>query len=471
MCCRSFLFFWEKYVFINRRQSSSAKISATGQKKEGKKLIYYDELTGLPNQTFFIKKLQQAISCYPSAIIAFIGLDRFKALNRILGTKTSDRIISLVAERLKQVIRTQDTVSRLWGDEFSIVMPDVATDKNLVARQLLGVFEPPFWIDNKEVFVAASLGLSVFPDNGTKEEVLLRNAETAMYKVKKSGGRTYAFYTASLDKDPPNLMLVESHLRKALQRGEFSLHYQPQVTLETGEIVGCEALLRWNSKDLGPVSPADFIPVAEHTGLIFSIGKWVLKQSVKQIKAWQSLGFDHIHVSANLSPKQFQDPELLSTIEQTLSEEEVLPKKLEVEITESAAMLDMRQTIEILGKVRKMGVCIALDDFGTGYSSLNHLNKLPIDTIKIDQSFIRDGLKTPISRTIVNAIIQIAKSLGLRVIAEGVETREQLLFLRKLRCYGIQGYIFSRPIPNDEFTLLLATNKKINLQKGLDRMR
>jgi EAL domain-containing protein (putative c-di-GMP-specific phosphodiesterase class I) len=285
----------------------------------------------------------------------------------------------------------------------------------------------------------------------------------AMYRAKERGGGTYAFYTAELDEKISDYLLMETSLRKALKESEFSLHYQPQISLETGEIIGCEALLRWNSKELGSVPPVRFIPVAERNGLIIPIGEWALKQAIRQLKAWRALGFEHIYVAVNLSARQFQDPELLSMVKRAVFEEGVPPERLELEITESTAMHDIEQTIEILGEIKKMGVRVALDDFGMEYSSLNYLKRLPVDTIKIDQSFIRGGVEDPVNQAIVNAVIQIAGSLGLMVIAEGVETRYQLLFLHGLRCYGIQGYIFSKPVPTDQFLLLLAENKTLEI--------
>jgi diguanylate cyclase (GGDEF)-like protein/PAS domain S-box-containing protein len=428
-------------------------------------MTYYDELTGLPNRMLLAERLQQAISHYPIVVVALIDLDRFKVLNESLGFEASNEIIRSVAERLRLAIRALDTLSRPWGDEFSIMMPDIVATEDLadVAGRLLKVFEQPFLVGGKEVFITASLGLSMFPRDGTNTDTLLKNAEMAMYRAKERGGGTYAFYTVELDEKISDYMLMETSLRKALKENEFSLHYQPQIILETGEIIGCEALLRWNSKELGPVPPVRFIPVVEHTGLILPIGEWVLKQAVRQLKAWRALGFEHIYASVNLSARQFQDPELLSMIKRVLCEEGVPPERLELEVTESTAMLDLEQTIEVLGEIKKMGVRIALDDFGMEYSSLNYLKRLPIDTIKIDQSFIRGGLEDPVNQAIVSAVIQIAGSLGLRVIAEGVETRDQLLFLHGLRCYGIQGYIFSRPVPADQFLLLLAENKTLEI--------
>jgi len=428
-------------------------------------MTYYDELTGLPNRILLAERLTQVISHHPVVVVALIDLDRFKVLNESLGFEASNDIIRSVAERLRRAIRTLDTVSRPWGDEFSIVMPDIVATEDLadVAGRLLRVFEQPFWVSGKEVFVTASLGLSISPKDGTNTDTLLKNAEMAMYRAKERGGGTYAFYTAELDEKISDYLLMETSLRKSLKKGEFSLHYQPQISLGTGEIVGCEALLRWSSKELGSVSPVHFIPVAEHTGLILPIGEWVLKQAIRQLKSWRTLGFEHVYVSVNLSARQFQDPGLLSIVKRVLSEEGVPPERLELEVTESTAMLDIEQTIEVLGEIKEMGVRIALDDFGMEYSSLNYLKRLPVDTIKIDQSFIRGGLEDPVNQAIVSAVIQIAKSLGLRVIAEGVETRGQLLFLHQLMCYGIQGYIFSRPVPADQFLLLLADNKTLEI--------
>ena len=428
-------------------------------------MTYYDELTGLPNRMLLAERLQQAISHHPIVVVALVDLDRFKVLNESLGFEASNDIIRYVAERLRRAIRALDTLSRPWGDEFSVVMPDIVATEDLadVAGRLLRVFEQPFWVNGKEVFVTASLGLSMYPKDGTNTDTLLKNAEMAMYRAKERGGGTYAFYTAELDEKISDYLLMETGLRKALKESEFSLHYQPQISLETGEIIGCEALLRWNSKELGSVPPVRFIPVAERNGLIIPIGEWVLKQAIRQLKAWRALGFEHIYVAVNLSARQFQDPELLSMVKRVIFEEGVPPERLELEITESTAMHDIEQTIEILGEIKKMGIRVALDDFGMEYSSLNYLKRLPVDTIKIDQSFIRGGLEDPVNQAIVNAVIQIAGSLGLMVIAEGVETRYQLLFLHGLRCYGIQGYIFSKPVPTDQFLLLLAENKTLEI--------
>jgi EAL domain-containing protein (putative c-di-GMP-specific phosphodiesterase class I) len=335
-----------------------------------------------------------------------------------------------------------------------------------MARSFQSLLEPPFEIEDQELYVTASIGIGLYPHDGTDAQSLLKNSGAALYRAKQQGGNNYQFYTPDMNERALKRLALENQLRWAIERKEFKVYYQPQVNISTGQVVGMEALVRWQHPELGLVSPAEFIPLAEDTGLISPIGEWVLRTACAQTKSWQDSGFSFLHVSVNLSPRQFQQPDLLLMIERQLKESGLEPASLELEVTESSVMKNAESSISTLRELKAMGIKISIDDFGSGYSSLSYLKHLPIDVLKIDQSFVRDMTEDPKDAAIVMAIIQLAHSLQLKVNAEGVETEEQLRFLRLLRCDEMQGYLFCRPLPVEAFEQLLIEGRSLGTLKA-----
>ena len=436
-------------------------------------LTQHDALTGLANRTLLTDRLEQAIVYAQRAerlvAVVLLDIDRFKVINDSLGHQAGDQLLKQVAERLSGYIRPGDTAARLGGNEFMLVMSDVAVDNDAaaLARGLLGVVAVPLTVDGQEVVVTASLGVALFPRDGESAAALLQNADAAMHRAKEVGRNVVQFYAPAMNARMLQRLELESGLRRAIERQEFQLYYQPKVELSQGQIVGAEALIRWMHPSMGMVSPGDFIPLAEETGLIIPIGEWVIEAACRQLEAWHSEGFSDIAVSVNLSGRQFQQENLVDLVTAALRQNELSAQYLELEITESAVMQDPRQTIATLRRLKALGVRISLDDFGTGYSSLNYLKRFPIDALKIDQSFVRDITSNPEDAAIACAVISLAHSLKHKVIAEGVESEAQLAFLRRNRCDQIQGYYFSRPVPAAEFAQLLQTGK--TLAVGQDR--
>lgn len=441
----------------------------TEQKRTQERLTYlahYDELTGLPNRTLFNENLRQILGESQRrqrlAAVMFLDLDRFKTINDTLGHETGDTLLKAVAERLRQCVRRGDVIARLGGDEFTIALADIAQsdDVALVARKILESFAYPFHIGGRDLFVTTSIGVSLYPQDHEEVDGLLKSADAAMYRAKDLGRNNYQFFTKELNAQASKRLALETHLRRALERNEFLLHYQPQVDLGTGEIVGMEALIRWQNRELGLVSPADFIPLAEETGLIVPIGEWVLRTACTQNKAWQDAGLPALRISVNLSARQFRDKTLIETVTQALDRTGLAPEYLELELTES--LLQNVDTAEVvLKELHGLGVHLSVDDFGTGYSSLNYLKRFPIDNLKIDRSFIRDVISNADDAAITDAIITMAHTLGIYVVAEGVETREQLAFLHQHRCDLIQGYYFSKPLAAEAFVELLNSGRKL----------
>ncbi len=425
-----------------------------------KKMAYFDSLTDLPNRTLFYDRLTQAISQTkrtkkPIAVL-FLDLDRFKIINDSLGHTAGDQLLREVSKRLLTCIREGDTVSRQGGDEFTILLPNTNhLGAATVARRMISLISQPMELNGHEILVTPSIGISMYPEHGEDVESLLKNADTAMYHAKDLGKNNFQFYTSKLDQKVLERLTLENELRKALERKEFVLHYQPLIQINSNKMIGVEALIRWQHPLLGIISPTRFIPLAEETGLIVPIGEWILHSACAQNKAWQDQGYPPLKVSVNLSGRQFKEPDLVHTIADILDKTGLDPQYLELEITENISMNDVNFTIQALQELKALGLKISIDDFGTGYSSLNYLKKFPIDTLKIDQSFVRDIHTDRDDAAIVKAIMAMAFSLDLNVIAEGVETIEQLLFLTKQNCPEAQGYYFNKPLTPDEVLNLL----------------
>jgi diguanylate cyclase (GGDEF)-like protein/PAS domain S-box-containing protein len=425
-------------------------------------MAHYDALTHLPNRVLLHDRLLQSISAAPrrnrKVAILFLDLDRFKTINDTLGHSIGDLLLQSVAERLRECIRISDTIARLGGDEFIVILPDLQESAYAatVAQKILDKISNPFVIRDVELNTTASIGISLFPDDGTANEDLIANADVAMYRSKENGRNTYQFFTPEMNDSAYDRLTMENNLRRALERQEFVLYYQPQVNSETGQIIGAEALVRWRHPETGLVPPGMFIPIAEENGLIVTIGEWVLREACRQNKAWQQLGLSPIPVAVNLSAVQLRQKDLTEMVADALQETGLEPAWLELEITESGIMQNSEAAVKTLHTLKQMGLKLSIDDFGTGYSSLSHLKRFPLDKLKIDQSFVRDITTDEDDAAIVVAIIGMARSLKLRVIAEGVETRGHLDFLNANGCVEIQGYYFSKPVPADEFGRLLV---------------
>lgn len=435
-------------------------------------LAHYDALTGLPNRLLFEDRLTQALVQERRAgqlvALLFLDLDRFKVINDTFGHAVGDLLLKAVAERLSQTVRESDTVARMGGDEFTLIFSGLREpqDAGQIAQLILEAMAKPFVLEGHEVHVSASIGITLYPlDNHSIDgkmsaiETLLKNADTAMYKAKDQGKNNYQFFKAEMNVATLERLLLENDLRKALENGEFILHYQPRIHCADGSVSGMEALIRWRHPTLGLVSPAAFIPLAEETGLIVPIGEWVLRTACAQTKAWLDAGMRPLRVAVNLSARQFKHAGLIVMIENVLRKTGLNPSCLEVELTEGLAMEDVKQTVITLNTLNAIGVSIAIDDFGTGYSSLAYLKRFPVDFLKIDQSFVRDIGASADSAAIVKTIIAMAHNLQLEVVGEGVETAEQLEFLRQHVCEEVQGYLFSRPLPADEFVIFLNTSR------------
>lgn len=428
-------------------------------------MAFHDELTSLPNRVMLSQRLEQALSRQRRAgsqlAILFLDLDRFKVINDSLGHGTGDVLLREVADRLRTQSREGDTVARMGGDEFVVLIEHCGNlaDVSARAQRLVEQLSAPYVLGSNDCQVTASIGISVFPADGNDAQSLLKAADVAMYRAKDTGRNGYQFYSAAMNVHTVERLELESDLRHALERNEFLLHYQPKIEVATGLITGIEALLRWNHPRRGLVSPMEFIPLAEETGLIVPIGEWVLATACARTKTWQEHDLSGLDVAVNLSARQFADPMLLSKLTGIIRSSGLDPSRLELEITESSVMSHGESAIAVLQKLKAIGVRIAIDDFGTGYSSLAYLKRFPIDTIKVDRSFIRDIPSDSGDKQITRAIIAMAHSLRLRVVAEGVETADQLKFLRSQRCDTAQGYHFHPPLPEAEVAAVLELNR------------
>jgi diguanylate cyclase (GGDEF)-like protein/PAS domain S-box-containing protein len=423
----------------------------------------HDFLTDLPNRVLLSDRVGQAIALAARRMnrvaVLFLDLDGFKHINDSLGHPIGDKLLQSVAKRLIDGVRDSDTVSRQGGDEFVVLLSDLARPEDAIisVNRMLMMLAAPHFIGQHDLCVTASIGVSVYPDDGLNAETLIKNADTAMYQAKENGRQSYQFFKPAMNVRAVERQSIEESLRRALERQEFALHYQPKVDLRTGAINGAEALIRWTHPTRGLVPPGQFIPVAEECGLILPIGKWVLREACKQARAWVNAGMPMLSMAVNISSMEFRDDNFLDGVFAILDETGMDPRSLELELTESVLMKRAESAASVLQTLRGRGVQVAVDDFGTGYSSLSYLRKFPIDALKIDQSFVRQITTSPNETTIVTAVISMGRSLKLRVIAEGVETQEELAFLQAHECDEAQGYYFSRPVPAQQFVKLLET--------------
>ena len=423
-------------------------------------LATHDGLTGLPNRTLYLDRLTQVLAhaARDDHIVAimFLDLDRFKVINDTLGHDIGDQLLQAVAGQLGGSLREEDTLARLGGDEFTLILPHLysAEGATVVAQNILDLLEQPFIVAGQELFISGSIGISCFPFDGVSASELIKNADTAMYAAKRIGGNSFQFYSEQMNAQASARLDMESRLRHAVEREELFLDYQPLVDAHTLEIVGVEALVRWQHPELGLISPAEFIPAAEETGLIIPISEWVLRTACAQGRQWQDEGFD-ITVAINLSARQFVQSDLYALVSSTLKETGFTPQRLDLELTESMLMHHGEETIAILNRLKELGTRLSIDDFGTGYSSLSYLKRFPIDTLKIDRSFIQDIGEDSNGSVLAAAIIAMAHSLNMEVIGEGVEQAEQLTYLQVHRCNRFQGYYFSRPVSPAAITRLL----------------
>lgn len=413
----------------------------------------YDALTGLPNRMLLQDRLAQALTRvrWRQRLVGllFLDLDRFKIINDTLGHDVGDRVLEMTAERLKQCVREGDTVARLGGDELAIVLDDLAQAEDItpVANKVLSAIAQPYEIDGRELFINASIGISLHPGDANDIKTLIKNADIAMYRAKEQGGNNFQFYSEQLANQSADRLMLEGNLRRALERNEFLLHYQPQVDLRTGEVIGIEALLRWRHPEMGLIAPMNFIPLAEETGLIVPLSAWVLREACGQNKSLQNSGYPPMRIAVNLSARNFLQSDLADVIAAILTETGLEPGYLSLELTESILVQQTEKTVATMRQLQSLGAHIVIDDFGIGYSSLSYLKRLPIDALKIDQSFVRDITTDPNDAAIVTAITTMAHSLDLKVIAEGVESQPQLSFLRTHHCDAMQGFYFSKPVP------------------------
>ncbi len=431
----------------------------------------HDLLTGLPNRTLFNEQLSVSLTqaCNSQSMLAvmFLDLDRFNTINDTLGHAVGDRLLQEVAKRLSSCLRQNDILARWGGDEFTLLVSQTnsADEVAKIAQRILNVLKPAFNLEgysqacrSTSLHISSSIGITLYPQDGEDAETLLRNADAALHRAKQQGRNNFQFYTAAMNSQACELLVLENELHHALKRREFVVYYQPQVNTTTGEITGMEALVRWQHPKFGLVAPDKFIPLAEETGLIVPIGEWVLKTACAQNKAWQDAGLSPLRVAVNLSVRQFQQPLLLNIVSQTLQETGLSPQFLELEITETIAMHNVELTKAILSELHQMGVYLSIDDFGTGYCSLGYLKQFPLHTLKIDKSFVRDLATDPQNAGIINAIMMLGRGFNLRVIAEGVETEAEKDCLRSFQCEEMQGYLSSPPLPAEEATKLLQNS-------------
>lgn len=429
-------------------------------KEKVKKLAYTDYLTELPNRVAFTEMLDSIMMTLRNEeVIALmdVDIDNFKNINDTLGHSYGDELLIDVTHRLKQAIDENDYLARIGGDEFIILtqnIEDTGEYENKV-KKIQKVFSYPFVLAMKEYSISVSIGITMAPKDGKTTQVLIKNVDSAMYVAKDNGKNTFAYFNNSINEKLMEKIQTQSELRKAIEQNEFVVYYQPQVNLNTNNIVGFEALIRWNHPTKGIISPMEFIPLAEETGLIVPIGNWVLREACLQLKRWEEAGYNDLVMAVNISVRQFKDKELLNTVQEVIHDTDINPNRLELEITETIALEDIDYTVSTINKLKDLGIVFSLDDFGTGYSSMNYLKRLPVNNLKIDKSFLDTVLDSNNDQTIVKTIISLAQTLDLAVIAEGVEKNEQETFLKNVKCDKAQGYLYSKPLPKEEAEKLL----------------
>ena len=430
-------------------------------------LAYHDALTDLPNQVLFKDRLKQAIALSrrndQMQAVLLLNLDRFKTINDSLGYTAGDRLLQSVAQRLTSCVRESDTVARFGGDEFAVLLTQIprAQDAANVARAIKQALDQAFIFEDQEIFVSSSIGISMYPQDGRDTAGLLKTAGVALDRAKVQGGNNFHFYTAGGTTRALKQLVLESNIRPGLDRSEFFVQYQPQVDIRSFQLVGMEALVRWQHPGLGLLYPGEFVTIAEETGLIIALGDFVMRTACAQNKAWQDKGLMPLRMSVNFSARQFQQATFIADVAHLLKESNLDPRWLELELTESSIMKDPEQAIEKLHELKLMGISVAIDDFGTGYSSLNYLKRFPIDTLKIDKTFVSDVCKDPHDTAIVRAIIDLGHALDLTVVAEGVETKEQLQYLTALECDVVQGFLFSKALSAKAFEELLIEQRRV----------
>jgi diguanylate cyclase len=460
---------WQNEALLRRQVEDLERIVAARTRgleaanTQLRHLATHDPLTGLPNRALLRDRLEHAISFASrdkgEFAVLLLDLDRFKVINDSLGHGAGDELLKEVVRRLKGAIRGTDTLARLGGDEFVIVMSPCASREQAqqLAKRAIDVVIPPFQLQGVEVRTSASIGIAFHPCDGTSGEVLLAHADAAMYAAKQSGKGAFQCFTSDLDVTTHARLALEGELHQALSKGQLELHYQPKVNTSTGRIHSAEALLRWRHPQRGVLAPADFITAAAECGLLDSIGEWVINEACRQAKAWQLKGYPPLRVAVNLAPSQFRLGTLFETVQRALQASELEARFLEIELTEAAVMTHAEESVYILERLSRLGVVVSVDDFGTGYSSMSYLRRFPIDKLKIDQSFVKEMTTRPAAAAIVRAMVSLAHSLSLKVVAEGVETPEQLQLLQQLHCDQYQGFLFSGAVAADEFAALLSS--------------
>lgn len=470
------LFLVKRYVFLNKNEKSQKKffitfsIDITEDKdieQKFKNAYYKDAVTGLPNKHMFSEIFERSLKKSErkkrKTSIIFCDLSRFRKINESFGYLAGDELLKEIANRLRNVSGEDSILTRMGGDLFAIMLPETNNESEIVEtlEKITNSFRSkPFFVDGQEVFLTICMGVAIYPQDGKTKEELFRNADLAKSRAKESGGESYQFYTPSLNVKVFEKLVMETNLRKAIERNEFTLYYQPKMDIKNNKITSAEALMRWIHPELGIVPPGRFIPLAEETGLIVPMGEWAIKEACKQIKEWEDKGIQPLNIAVNLSSRQFQQENLVDFIKNTIKESKINPIHLEFEITESLMMVNVEESIEKLNALREMGIRISIDDFGTGYSSLGHLVKFPINYLKIDRSFIQHVHQKKSDETITSTIIAMAHELNLEVIAEGVEVKEHLEFLKKENCEYYQGYFLSPPIPSNELESLVDKHNK-----------